>query len=204
MNRILRRGALPVIAAVALLAVAVPAAGAHPVKVVGGKTKLALSAKAKAALQSLGITATGTTYSATGGTYSFHALNDEGGGTIKHSGGLALSNGSVTARLSRLWIEIPVAEHEGDEGDHHATHSHGDKKVLEAAVGGKRIAVATLKTKSYRVLDEEPGFRGLTVVLNKPGAKLLNQSFGTTAFKKGLVLGTLSNESKVKEIEDHS
>jgi hypothetical protein len=197
MSRIIRRGAgLALITALAL-AVMAPIASAHEVKIVGGKTKLALSSKAKAALESLGITAKGTTYTATGGVYSFHPLHDGGGGTIKHSGSLTLTKGSTTVKLSKLMIDIPAHEHEEE-----AKASHGDAKELSAVVGGKRVEIATLGTKGYKPLDEDPGFTGLKVVLNKAAAKLLNQRFDTTAFKKGLVLGTLSNASKVKEIPE--
>ena len=187
-KRITRRGIVLATTAAAIVAVAAPAASAHEVEVVGGKTKLTLSGRAASALKTLGVTAKGTAYKATGGIYSFHPLDDGGGGTIKHSGALRLTKGSTTVKLAKLVIDLPAAE------EH--------EKVLTALVAGRRITVATLNTKSYKVLDEDPGFTGLKLVLDKPAAKLLNTRFSTTAFKKGLVLGTLGNTSKVKEIPE--
>jgi hypothetical protein len=197
MRRITPRSALPaLLAAGALVALAAPPASAHEVRIVGGKTTLSVSAKATAALRAAGIAAKGTSYRATGGVYSFHALDDGGGGTIRHAGALRLSRDTATVALGRLTIDLPpVPEHE-------AAASRGAAKVLSAVVGGRRIAVARLDAKRYRPLEEDPGFTGLRVVLNRAAARLLNERLSTTAFARGLVLGTLGNASRVEEIPE--
>ncbi len=186
--------ALAAVMAVSLMAAAV--AQAHMVDVVGGKTKLALGKKAAAKLDALGIEAKGTTYTVTGGAYSFHALNDGGGGKIKHKGALTLSRDGVKVKLARFIVDLPPAEEHAAAA--HAGEDHGAGK-LSAGIGGKRSVVGSFVTGKYKVLDDRPGFTGLGVVLSKRGASKLNKAFDTKAFKAGLRLGTLSNKSKISE-----
>jgi hypothetical protein len=198
MRSMFSRGSALALTAVVAVGLLVAVAQAHTVDVVGGKTKLELGKKAAAKLDVLGIEAKGTTYAVTGGAYSFHALNDGGGGTIKHKGALTLSRDGVKVKLARFIIDLPAEEHHAAAA--HAGEDHGEGKLTAATVG-KRGAIASFVTGKYKPLDDEPGFTGLGVVLNERGAKKLNKAFDTEAFKAGLRLGTLSNESKIHE--DH-
>jgi hypothetical protein len=180
-------------AAAATALVVAPSASAHEVDVVGGKTKLELDKKVTNSLADLGVTAKGTKYAVKAGLYSFHALNDGGGGEISHKGSLTLKGDGAKVKLAKFDINLPIAEH---------GRRHGEEGTLSAVVGGERIDVATLGTKKYEVLDKKPGFTGLGVELNKDAAKLLNESFDVKAFKKGMKLGSLSNKSEIEEHEE--
>ncbi len=195
MSRTITKLALAAGTALGIGALTAAVALAHPVKVVGGETELKLHKNTAAALASLGIEASGTTYPVTGGTYSFHPLNDEGGGVIKHKRALVLESLNAKVKLKRFAIDLPV-----QGGHHEAKHAHG---VLSAKVRGTRINVAHLNTKRYQVPHDEPGFSDLKLELTKKAAKALNGSFGTDAFAEGLKLGKLANQSKVEEIEEH-
>jgi hypothetical protein len=169
---------------------------AHPVKVVGGETELKLHKNTAQPLADLGVDVSGTEYEVVGGEYSFHPLNDEGGGVIKHKGALVFEGDGAKAKFKRFVIDLPV-----EGGDHES--KHGDEGVLMAKVDGKQIDIAHLDTKRYKVLDDEPGFTNLKLELSKAGAKALNEAFDTDLFEEGLKLGKLANQSEVEEIEEH-
>ncbi len=183
--------AASVLAAVALL----PAfAGAKSSKGIqlklknDGGTTVKLDAGTAGALTQLGISAApvkpasagkkGVTFPITGGKVNSKTL----AGSIRHSGGLSFSNGTTVVKLTRFTINI-------------------DKKPdLVASVGGARVSILSLDLAKLKNTSKGKQIRlsGIEASLTAAAATALNDAFGTTAFKKGLVLGTASVNATVK------
>ena len=155
----------------ALAAAAAPPFG-HPVKVVSGETTLTLSTAAKKATGKDDVKVTGTTLAVAGGDYSFHALNDGGGGTLTHKGALRFARGSTAVKFSKPQLEVTSA-----------TARRKATGKLTGVVDGKRIAIGKAELARYETTEEPRGFLNLKLVLSKPAAKALNRKFDTTAFK---------------------
>lgn len=169
--------------ALALFAVALiaaPAAGAATARLDGGATTLAVNPAVANALKDAGIAlsvlkpatagAKGIAFPISGGAID----PDTAAGTIKHTGGLALTAGDTRVALRNFRIEV------------------GKKATLSAKVGKARLAILNLDLSGAKV--SRKGSRttvaGVVAKLTGGAAKALNQAFGTSAFAKGLVLGT--------------
>ena len=143
-----------------------------------GSTKLVLDSGAVSALQSLGITP-----GLVGNAFQDHGalafpitnpfLNAFATGTIKHSGGISLTKGMTTVRLTDFWINVPAG-------------------TLSATVnGGSRVDILSL---DYGQTKVHAGWGRIVIgpvgaSLTSGAASALNTAFNTTAFTKGLVLG---------------
>lgn len=175
----------------AAMALAAPAAAsAHTVYPTQGTTSLKLSPGAKAALGQLGIKAQGVRYPIVGGAYSFHTLDEGGGGVLRHGGALTLTRRGKTVRLAQFAFKVKAEAHHShnEKGEE---HEHGSG-TLSAKVAGKRLTVAKLDLDRYEPAEDDPGFRGAKAMLSARAASALNAAFGTSAFAAGLPLGTLS------------
>lgn len=192
-----RRGLLLLSLIGATALIAAPVASAHNVNVVGGKTKLILNKKLKKKLAKRDIRVKGTTFTPVRGVYSFHALDDGGGGGIAHKDTLRFRSEDGVARFSRLRIILPPL----GTGDliPDIDESVPVPRFLVAGVEGKDRMVATLGIRRYEVTNDYPGFTGLALRLNEKGARIINKALGTRFFKDGQKLGELSNRSKVVE-----
>lgn len=180
------------LAGVALAAAAVAPAQAAPVKLGGGGTTLKLAPGTAKALKSLGVSVAptgkakasskGVTFPITGGTLD----TATGAGTIRHTGGLRLRAGSKSVVLS----------------DYTVVSAGPGKSTMSVKVGkarAKLLVPAVGKVKLSR--------KGLGVVLSrvdvhltKAGASALNKTFGVTAFKGGLKLGTATVDATPSQI----
>jgi hypothetical protein len=186
-------GAVAVSAAIA----AVPAL-AHTVEVVGGATKQALANGAKTKMKRADVSVGPKKQEVSAGAYSFHALDDGGGGEITHTGKLGFRSDDGKVNLKQLEIVVPVEEHHTTSAEAaHEGEDHGS--VLNATVGGEEIAVADLNTKHYEVFEDVAGFEGLKVKLTKDAASMLNEKLDVNVFKNGMNLGTLTNTSEIHE-----
>lgn len=109
---------------------------------------------------------------------------------ISHSGGLRLSRGRTQVRLRNFAIRV------------------GDKATLSAVVGNARAAIADLDLSKAKITRPRVGGPGqittrvsrVRVKLSSIGAKALNAAFRTTAFKRGLVLGTAVVDARPSEL----
>jgi hypothetical protein len=174
-------------AAVALAAVPVAEARADTVHLKGGATTLALSSTAAGALQSLGIAAApiapatagraGLAFPVTGGRVDAKTL----AGTIRHSGGIRLSKGATAVALRSFTIRV----------DKHPN--------LTAKVGGSRVSILNLDLSKAKVAIKGRSVKVANVkaTLTKAAAGALNQAFSTTAFKKGLDIGTATVRTRI-------
>jgi hypothetical protein len=175
--------------AAALTLVGVPAAEAHAatVKLAGGATTLKLSSTAAGALQSLGIAAApitpakatkrGLAFPVTGGRVDAKTL----AGSIRHSGGIALSKGATKVALRSFTIRI-------------------DKRPdLTAKVGGARVSILNLDLAKAKVTIKGKRVKvaGVKATLTKAAAGALNAAFATDAFKKGLDVGTATVRTRI-------
>ena len=95
-------------------------------------------------------------------------------GSIFHSGGIALTKGSTRVELTAFRILIDSTPD------------------LVASVGGSRVSILSLDLSGLKVAVQgrRITLSGVKAKLTKAAADALNQAFGTTAFKEGLVLGT--------------
>lgn len=148
------------LAAVTVLATVAPAAAAPTRK---GQTVVTLSAGAVAALTSLGVEVgtTGPAY-ASGTGVAFPVVGRTGDVVIQHVGGLSLTAGQTTVRLSNFWID-----------------------TTGGVVTG--IVDDTVRVPLFTIGAATP--QGVTLALTDPAADYLNDAFGVTAFTQGLVLG---------------
>jgi hypothetical protein len=170
------------VAGSALALVAVPAtAQASPVKLKGGATTLALSSTAAGALESLGIAAApiGPASATKSGALAFpitrgRITGKAANGTIHHAGGIRLSKGSTKVALRSFTIHID---------------NHPD---LTARVGDARVAILKLDLSNakFRLHGKRVTVGRVKATLTGAAAKALNGAFSTTAFKKGLDVGT--------------
>jgi hypothetical protein len=141
----------------------------------GGATTVTLDQGAANALQSLGISAApigsdSLAFPITGGKLDAKTF----AGTIRHSGGIALTKGSTTVQLTDFEIGID------------------DTPELTALVGGSRVPILSVDLSGLKsdVSDGTITLTGAALKLTAPAAGALNQAFGTTAFTEGLLLGT--------------
>jgi len=179
---------IPVIAAGALLAAA-PAAQAA-VDLSGGTTRLTLDRGTAAALGDLGVTLAPTGAASARGRHvrfpvSGGAIDPAtAAGTIRHRGGLRLSAGGKRLVLKNYVVKV------------------GRRITLSAQVGGSRVTILDL-TGRPRV--SRSGFgtsvAGLTAKLNRAAARALNATFGVTAFRAGLPLGTVRVQAEPSTTE---
>ena len=141
----------------------------------GGATTLTLDPGAANALQSLGISAapiggSSLAFPITGGELNAKTF----AGTIRHSGGIALTKGATTVQLTDFQIGIDSAPE------------------LTALVGGNRVPILTVDLSALKS-DISGGtitLTGAALKLTAAAAGALNQAFATTAFTEGLLLGT--------------
>jgi hypothetical protein len=158
------------------------------VRTTGGDTQLALDPGTAAALTSLGISAVpiDPASATTGGELAFPI---RGGrvdaktfaGKIKHSGGIALSDGATTVELTEFTIRI-----DGDPD-------------LTALVGASRVSILDLDLSGLQADVSKSGtieLANVTAALTPGAASALNAAFGTSAFSGGLVLGTTVTTAK--------
>jgi hypothetical protein len=178
MTRTLR---IAVLSLCALLLVAGPAA-AKPkksLKLSRGATTLTLDKGAVDALTSLGIAAAPLApATADGADLKFPITTGRVNkktlaGTIRHSGGLSLTRGTTRVELRNFVIDTK-------------------KAVLTARVGNARLAILDLDLSKIQVTMKGKRLKvsGVSATLTKGAADALNSAFATTAFKKGLLIGT--------------
>lgn len=153
-----------------------------------GATTLKLDSGTASALTSLGIAVApispasagskGVKFPITGGKVNSKTL----AGNITHSGGLSFTKDSTVVELTKFTIKI-------------------DKKPdLVASVGGQRVSILTLDLSKLKNSSKGKQIKlsGVKASLTAAAADALNNAFATTAFKKGLLLGTASVSAKVK------
>jgi hypothetical protein len=184
------RSARPIVLAAAAVSLAVaPAADAHAskVKLAGGATTLKLSSDTAGALQSLGIAAApiapagaargGLAFPVTSGRVDAKTL----AGKIRHSGGIRLSRGSTAVDLKSFTIRID---------------KHPD---LTAKVGDSRVSILRLDLSDAKVAIKGRKVKVANVgaTLTKAAADALNAAFSTSAFAKGLDVGTATVRTRI-------
>ena len=147
-----------------------------------GDTRLTLNKKTGAALKSLGIkvkpvkgskVASGAVvFPITSGSVD-PKLTD--GALINHSGGLRLTKGRTTVALKNLRIRVTSSQ-----------------ATISASVGTSRVTIIKLDLAKAKATRPALNLRlkNVGVKLNATGASALNKAFKTSAFKKGLKLGT--------------
>lgn len=163
------RRILPAAIAATVLALGAFAGAASAAQVTGGTTTLKLAPGAAKALDSLGVTATGTRYAITGG----HVNPRTFAGRITHRGTLTLAKGSTVVRLSNFTARI------------------GKRSVLRAGA----LRVGTLDLTGLKVRGTT--LSNIRLELSSAAAAALNEAFGVTAFRQGLELGTLTVRARV-------
>jgi hypothetical protein len=155
----------------ALLAPSV--ASAHGSRTYGG-TSLVLDSGPAAALKTLGVTpgVIAPARANADGSLAFPITDPLPTGVITHSGGISLIAGSTTVDLNNFDINLFA-------------------RTLSANVNGARATILDLDFSRANIT-----FRGgrltvgpLAARLTKTGANALNQAFGVSAFKKGLLIG---------------
>ncbi len=145
-----------------------------------GSTDLTVDPGAASALQSLGISASPVSPArVAGGALSFPVTGGKldartYAGTIRHSGGIALTRGSTRVELTRFTINVD------------------SQPDLVASVGGSRVSILSLDLAGLKaaVQGRRVTLSGVKVRLTKAAADALNQAFGTSAFQEGLTLGS--------------
>lgn len=180
---------LAVVASVAAMAVAVPAAqaGDNQVKVKGGNTALNVSQGAADALASLGVAASPIgSADARGARFAFPItggkLNAETlAGKIRHSGGIRLSAGPKHLDLRRFTISID------------------SKPNLTAKVGDARVSILRLDLShaKVRVRERRVVVKNVVARLTGTAAMALNDTFDVDAFSRGLELGRAKVRARV-------
>jgi hypothetical protein len=158
------------------------------VELAGGATTLALDPGATQALGSLGVAAApidpaeanveGLSFPITGGKADARTF----AGSIRHSGGIRLSKGSVAVELTSFTIRVD---------------SDPD---LTALVGGQRVSILDLDLSQLeaRVRGRRITLAGVRATLTATAAGALNQAFSTSAFSEGLVLGTATVRARAR------
>ena len=147
----------------------------------GGATSLALDPGTAQALTTLGVSA-GPAAPATANPNGSLSFPISGGkvdaeslaGTITHTGGITFARGATRLTVTDFIIDTaPDPE-------------------LTALAGGSRIDLLSLDLSGLeRSLDgREVTLSGVVGRLTAPAAAALNQTFGTSAFREGLTIGT--------------
>ena len=180
MTRLLRTA---VLALCALLLVAAPAAAKSKkgasLKLSRGATTLTLDKGAIDALTSLGIAAAPLApATADGADLAFPVTTGRVkaktlAGTIRHTGGLALSRDATRVELRNFVIDTKTAVLTARAGDARLAILDLDLSKVEVTKKGKRLTVS-----------------GVRATLTQGAADALNGAFGTDGFKQGLLLGT--------------
>jgi hypothetical protein len=172
-----------VLALCALLLAAAPAAAnqkhGKSLKLSRGATTLTLDQGAVDALTALGIAAAPLApATADGADLAFPITTGRVkaktlAGTIRHSGGLALSRDATRVELRNFVIDTKQA-------------------VLTARAGDARLAILDLDLSKVKVVKKGKRLTvsGVTATLTKGAADALNGAFATDAFQEGLVIGT--------------
>ncbi len=155
----------------------------------GGATALAVEPSTAQALTGLGVALAPVdpaqaredgrvAFPITGGRVDAESL----AGTVRHSGGIALSAGSTRVELTDFEIEID------------------DSPSLFGQVGGQRVELFSLDVSG--LTREVEGRRvtvgGVVLRLTAGAAQALNAAFGTTALAEGLVVGTATVEGRAR------
>lgn len=147
----------------------------------GGQTELALDPGAAAALNSLGITAAPTQAATVtdAGTIAFPITRGAVdlatlAGQIRHDGGILLSRGSTRIEVADYVIETAPAP----------------KLTAGSALGRIDLLSLDLSNLTREVSGRSVMLGGVQARLTATAAKALNDTFGTTAFTEGLLLGT--------------
>jgi hypothetical protein len=177
----------------AIVAAAVPAAGAEArVALEGGSTTLKLAHATAAALSANGITVTPLqpagprgrriAFPITGGTIDAAT----GAGRVNHSGGLALRAGGTRVALRSFRVRVGAR-----------------RSVLTARAGEARIPVLSLSLDDARVT--RPGLgttvRNVNASLTGRAARALNAAFSTRLFARGLPIGKVAVRAVPAEVE---
>jgi hypothetical protein len=170
------RAALAAAGGLAVAALAAPAAGAAGVA--GGTTALTLDAGTAKALAAAKVEVTGrggarvrgreATLRVTGGRLDYA----DGSGRLTHRGALRLAAGRRKVTLAKLEVS---------------------RSALTARVGGRRLAVATVKRSRWAAAS---GFVGGTLsrgslAFTAKAARALNRALGADLLERGAKLGTL-------------
>jgi hypothetical protein len=198
MMHALKRGARGLTAAalttLALVGMAAPAASAHPVDVTEGTLTYLPSSKLIAKLTGLRLTLRGERLPVAGGGYSFHRLDDGGGGEILTAGDVVIAGEGKRVRLANPVLTVPPA----------AKGSLPTGGELSVLIGGERVPLATLGLAGYAPYSLYPGtpargFGGIVAKLGPVAAELLNERFGVRAFRVGLPFGQLAVRCTIAE-----
>lgn len=183
------RSSAAALAAATLSLAAVPAAAqADTLSLAGKATTLELSKTTAGALQSLGIAAAPIgPASAKGGGLAFPVTTGRVdaktlAGKIRHSGGIRLSRDDTKVALKGFRIRI-------------------DKRPnLTANVGGSRVSILNLDLSKAKVTVKGRSVKvaGVGATLTRAAARALNAAFGTSAFAKGLDVGTATVRTRIQ------
>ena len=175
------------IAATALLALAPAAAAQTAADVGGGQTMLQIDRGTAKAIQAAGL----------GVSLLRPARNGKSGATFPVSGG-SLDPGDA-ARLGRAsrWPALPRRARRASACATSATRSARAAPRSRRAVGGTRLKILNLDLSRAKVGARGPLTKTasrIRATLTGGAAKALNAAFGTTAFRGGLLLGTVRTE----------
>ena len=176
---------------VAGLLAGAPAASAK-VELAGGSTTLRLDAGTAGALAGAGVSVKpvrpakargrNVTFPITGGKIDPATA----AGRINHSGGLRFRAGGKAVALRGLRV-----------------HVGAKRAILTGRAGKARLPVAALSLKRAKVT--RPGLgttvRGVRATLTGKAAGALNSTFGTSMFKRGIVLGMVTIKAKPAEAQ---
>jgi hypothetical protein len=189
-TRSLPRVAAVVVGAAAIAAAAPAAANAATVTLNGGSTTLKLTAGTARALDSLGVTAApAASARAVGGGIRFPVTGGRtdpatGLGTIRHSGGLRLSEAGARVTLSSPTI---VA---------------GKSSSMSVRVAGKRarLLIPVLSKAKVTRSGLQTTVSGVRIHLSPAGAKALNATFGVSAFRSRQLIGTATVRERTAQV----
>ncbi len=195
-----------IVALAAVAALAIPsAAAAAVVRVTGGTTQVTASSAVTSALNANHITVKPLgTATASGSTFTFPIVRGRLNtsnlqGVIYHSGGLAISNGTRTLRLSRLTIVSDksgaflyslVAGRTVRSCHAYGRHHHGLRCVSRTRFTIRRVATVTgVKVSGSTATGN--------VELTAVAAKAINALAGKSLASAGTVLGTATIAPKL-------
>lgn len=186
-----RRAALALTGALAAGALAAAPASAERLAVGGGATTLQLDSGTAKALKSLGVSVTpvrgasagsaGVRFPITGG--NIDPANARG--VIRHRGGLRLRAGGTSLTLSDYTVSI------------------NKSSTMSARVnGGPRLGAFVPVVGKARITRDGLGITvsRVDLHLSTKGAAALNRTFGVTAFKPRLKLGTVTVRTTFRQI----
>lgn len=182
---------LALVAIVAALLVAAPAASAAKVRLGGGATTLKLNPGTAQALTDAGarvapvrpakVRGGGIAFPITGG--ALDTANARG--RIDHSGGLAFRAGGKRVVIKNFRVHVGAR-----------------RAILTAQAGGDRLTVLSLNLAKAKVSRRGFGFKvtGVRAVLAGQAAKALNAAFGVDLFSRGLPIGKVSVRADAAEV----